>query len=79
MFISSLREPTSLLSTVSLMPGPFTLEYYRNLLELTDYPTHFMNSVIVAVVTVIVTMIFSIMIAYAVTRQRIRGKKLIVG
>ncbi|KQW22029.1 ABC transporter permease [Afipia sp. Root123D2] len=79
MFISSLREPTSLLSTVSLVPGPFTLEYYRNLLELTDYPTHFMNSVIVAVVTVVVTMIFSIMIAYAVTRQRIRGKKLIVG
>ncbi|NGX97458.1 MAG: carbohydrate ABC transporter permease [Candidatus Afipia apatlaquensis] len=79
MVISSLREPTSLLSTVSLMPGPFTLEYYRNLLELTDYPTHFMNSVIVAVVTVVVTMIFSIMIAYAVTRQRIRGKKLIVG
>lgn len=79
MIISSLREPTSLLSTVSLMPGPFTLEYYRNLLELTDYPTHFMNSVIVAVVTVVVTMIFSIMIAYAVTRQRIRGKKLIVG
>lgn len=79
MVISSLREPTSLLSTVSLAPGPFTLEYYRNLLELTDYPTHFMNSVVVAVVTVVVTMIFSIMIAYAVTRQRIRGKKIIVG
>ncbi|MES2751903.1 MAG: carbohydrate ABC transporter permease [Pseudomonadota bacterium] len=79
MVISSLREPTSLFSTVSLVPGPFTLEYYRNLLELTDYPTHFMNSVIVAVVTVVITMVFSIMIAYAVTRQRIRGKKLIVG
>ncbi|WP_024575856.1 MULTISPECIES: carbohydrate ABC transporter permease [unclassified Afipia] len=79
MVISSLREPTSLLSRVSLLPGPLTLEYYRNLLELTDYPTHFLNSVIVAVVTVAVTMIFSIMIAYAVTRQRIRGKKLIVG
>jgi ABC-type glycerol-3-phosphate transport system permease component len=79
MVISSLREPTSLLSTISLVPGPFTLEYYRNLLELTDYPTHFLNSVIVAVVTVVVTMVFSIMIAYAVTRQRIRGKKLIVG
>jgi ABC-type glycerol-3-phosphate transport system permease component len=79
MIISSLREPTSLFSSVSILPGPFSLDYYRNLLELTDYPTHFMNSVIVAVVTVIVTMIFSIMIAYAVTRQRIRGKKLIVG
>lgn len=79
MMISSLREPTSLLSHVSLLPGPFTLEYYSNLLELTDYPTHFLNSVIVALVTVAVTMVFSVMIAYAVTRQRIRGKKLIVG
>lgn len=79
MVISSLREPTSLLSRVSLLPGPFTLEYYTNLLELTDYPQHFVNSVIVAVVTVTVTMVFSVMIAYAVTRQRIRGKKLIVG
>jgi len=79
MVISSLREPTSLFSSVSILPGPFSLEYYRNLLELTDYPTHFMNSVIVAVVTVLVTMVFSIMIAYAVTRQRVRGKKLIVG
>lgn len=79
MVISSLREPTSLLSRVSLLPGPFTLEYYSNLLELTDYPTHFVNSVIVAVVTVAVTMVFSVMIAYAVTCQRIRGKKLIVG
>jgi ABC-type glycerol-3-phosphate transport system permease component len=79
MIISSLREPTAMFSTVSIVPGPFSLEYYRNLLELTDYPTHFMNSVIVAVVTVLITMVFSIMIAYAVTRQRIRGKKLIVG
>lgn len=79
MVVSSLREPTSLLTSVSLLPGPFTLEYYRNLLELTDYPAHFVNSVIVAVVTVAVTMVFSVVIAYAVTRQRIRGKKLIVG
>lgn len=79
MVISSLREPTTLLTSVSLVPQSLTLEYYRNLLELTDYPTHFLNSVIVALVTVVVTMIFSIMIAYAVTRQRIRGKKLIVG
>ncbi|CEJ13736.1 Inner membrane ABC transporter permease protein YcjP [bacterium YEK0313] len=79
MVVSSLREPTSLLHRISLAPGPFTLEYYSNLLELTDYPAHFVNSVIVAVVTVVATMIFSIMIAYAVTRHRIRGKKLIVG
>lgn len=79
MVVSSLRDPTSLFSRVSLLPGPLTLDSYRNLLELTDYPAHFVNSVIVAVITVLVTMVFSIMIAYAVTRQRIRGKKVIVG
>lgn len=79
MVVSSLREPTSLFSHVSLLPGTLALDSYRNLLELTDYPTHFVNSVIVAVVTVLVTMVFSVMIAYAVTRQRIRGKKVIVG
>lgn len=79
MVVSSLREPTELLTNISLIPQTLTLESYRNLLELTDYPTHFLNSVIVAVVSVVVTMVFSVMIAYAVTRQRIRGKKLIVG
>lgn len=79
MIVSSLREPASLLNQISLIPSPLSLESYRNLLELTDYPQHFVNSVAVAVVTVAVTMVFSVMIAYAVTRQRIRGKKLIVG
>jgi ABC-type glycerol-3-phosphate transport system permease component len=79
MVVSSLREPTELLTDVSLIPNVLSLESYRNLLELTDYPRHFMNSVIVAVVAVLVTMVFSVMIAYAVTRQRIRGKKVIVG
>lgn len=79
MVVSSLREPTELLTNVSLIPNVLSLESYRNLLELTDYPRHFMNSVIVAVVAVLVTMVFSVMIAYAVTRQRIRGKKAIVG
>ncbi len=79
MVVSSLRDQASLFSRVSLLPGPFTLASYSNLLELTDYPVQFVNSVIVAVVTVLVTMVFAVMIAYAVTRQRIRGKKVIVG
>lgn len=79
MVVSSLRDQASLFSHVSLLPGPFTLASYSNLLELTDYPAQFVNSVVVAVITVLVTMVFSVMIAYAVTRQRIRGKKVIVG
>lgn len=79
MVVSSLRAPSALFRSQSLVPGPFTLEYYWNLLQLTDYPAQFVNSVIVSASVVAVTMVFSVMIAYAVTRQRIRGKKWIVG
>jgi len=79
MMLSSVRSPEVLLTSTSLIPGPFTTEYYWNLLELTDYPTQFLNSIIVAAVTVVVTMVFSVMIAYAVTRHRVPGKRLIIG
>lgn len=79
MVVSSVRAPEALITSTSLVPGPFTGEYYKNLLELTDYPAQFLNSVIVAAVTVTVTMVLSVMIAYAVTRHRVPGKKLIVG
>ncbi len=48
MVISSVRPPDSLLTEVTLVPTRFTFEYYRNLMELTDYPAYFVNSVIVA-------------------------------
>jgi len=79
MVVSSLRAPEAMLTSTSLLPGPFTTEYYWNLLELTDYPAQFLNSVIVAGVTVAVTMVLSVMIAYAVTRQRMPGKRLVIG
>ncbi|MBE0688682.1 MAG: carbohydrate ABC transporter permease [Anaerolineae bacterium] len=78
MMISSVRPPGSLLTEVSLVPTRFTLEYYKNLFELTDYPAYFANSVIVAFSTVVITMVLAVMIAYAVARYRIRGKKAIV-
>lgn len=79
MVVSSTRIPSRLFSDVSPIPGPFTLEYYWNLFELTDYPTQFVNSVLVALGAVGVTMVFSIIIAYAVSRQKIRGKTVIIG
>ncbi len=78
MMVSSLRPPESLLFETSLFPTVFTWEYYQNLLELTDYPKHFVNSVIVAGITVVITMVLAVMIAYAVARYKVRGKKAIV-
>lgn len=79
MLVTSVREPSVLYGTVSLIPGPFSLENYETLLAATDYPTWFRNSVLVATVTVVITLIFSVLIAYAVTRLQIRGKTTIIG
>lgn len=79
MLVSSLREPAALFAAPRLMPGPFSLESYTTLLELTDYPQQFVNSVIVAVSVVAITLVTSVMIAYAITRFRVPGRALIIG
>lgn len=78
MLISSFRDPQYLFRAPDLLPGPFSLESYGTLLELTDYPTQFVNSVIVASAVVAITLLCSVMIAYAVTRFRVPGKTLII-
>ena len=79
MLVTSVREPSVLYNTVSLVPGPFSIDNYATLLAATDYPTWFMNSVFVATVTVAIILVLAVLIAYAVTRLRMRGKTTIVG
>ncbi|MCU0983887.1 MAG: carbohydrate ABC transporter permease [Acetobacteraceae bacterium] len=79
MVISSFRAPNALFSRPSMIPGPFSLESYDTLLQLTDYPVQFRNSLIVASAVVAITIVLSVMIAYAVTRFRVPGKTLIIG
>ncbi|MHC5656151.1 carbohydrate ABC transporter permease [Stappia sp.] len=78
MVSSSLRPTQEMLTNPTLVPSELTLRYYYSLLAQTDYPRQFLNSLIVAVSTVVLTMVLSVMIAYGVTRQRIRGKKAII-
>jgi ABC-type glycerol-3-phosphate transport system permease component len=79
MIVSSFRDDRSLYGSVRLLPGPFSLENYRILLANTDYPTWFVNSVIVAMGTVAITVTLSVLIAYSVTRLRFRGKSMVIG
>lgn len=78
MALSSTRAQQDLFTKVSLIPGPLDWESYKSLLQLTDYPTQFANSLIVASITVVVTVVCSIFIAYSVTRLQFRGKIAIV-
>ena len=79
MVVTSLRDPSVLYTSASLLPGPWSLQSYRVLLSLTDYPTWFSNSMIVAFGTVSITIVLSTLIAYAVTRLDFPGKMFIVG
>jgi len=78
MALSSTRAQADLFTKVSLVPGPLDWESYKSLLQLTDYPVQFANSLIVASVTVVVTVVCSIFIAYSLTRLHFRGKIAIV-
>ena len=81
MIVSSIRPERDLFKTPTFLPETidWQLTSYQNLLELTDYPLQFMNSLVVAMAVVFITLIISAIIAYVVTRYRVPGKTMIVG
>lgn len=50
-----------------------TLEHYKNLLFNTSFPVYFKNTVIVAVCTVAISMVVSVLAAYSLARMRFLG------
>ncbi|RJG07837.1 carbohydrate ABC transporter permease [Noviherbaspirillum cavernae] len=81
MIASSFRPERDLFAEPTLIPKTIDWKFgsYRNLLELTDYPVQFANSVQVALAVVVITLLISVVIAYVVTRYRIPGKTVIIG
>lgn len=79
MLVSSFRDPQHLFARPTLLPSALSLENYVTLLQVTDYPVQFRNSVIVASAVVAITLVCSVMIAYAVVRFRVPGRTLIIG
>ena len=81
MIVSSIRPERDLFKTPTFLPETidWQLTSYQNLLEFTDYPLQFMNSLVVAMAVVFITLIISVIIAYVVTRYRVPGKTMIVG
>jgi ABC-type glycerol-3-phosphate transport system permease component len=56
----------------------FTLENYKTIFSVTDYPTYFMNSFKIATVVSLLALICSIAGAYGLSRFKIRGKNAII-
>ncbi len=78
MILSSLRPPEKLFLDTSLVFWPPDLSSYKSLLQLTNYPANFLNSVLMAMATIVVATTLSSFIAYGATRLRFRGKTTLV-
>jgi len=56
----------------------FTLESYKTILMVTDFPQYFVNSFRIALLVTILTLFFSIFGAYGLSRFRVRGKNVYI-
>ena len=79
LFISSLKPKSQLFD----MPPKWftlepTLEHYKAAFSMQPLSQYYMNSTWVAVVTLVISLIFGCMIAYAVARLQFRGKSAVL-
>lgn len=77
--ISMSLKPNDVLqvSTKGMIPDPFTLENYDDILNVSDVPRWFMNSLIVSASTTILTLLLASLAGYAFARIPFKGKKLV--
>ena len=57
------------------LPRDWVWENYRRALNTGNMPRYFLNSLIVAVTTIVITLAASVMATYAITRLRWKGRK----
>lgn len=77
MVISGLRAGRALFEPL-LLPGPYSWQGYRTILSLTDFPTYYLNSILIAIGTTAITVAVVTPMAYALVRSRLPGMMLMV-
>jgi len=75
----SFRTQASIFSGKVIPPlKEFTLENYRLIFSVTDFPTYFINSLKIAATVSLLSLVFSVLGAYGLSRFNIRGKQTII-
>jgi ABC-type glycerol-3-phosphate transport system permease component len=78
-FYCSFRTQASIFTGEVLAPlKAFTLENYKTILSVTDYPTYFLNSFKIASAVALLALVCSIVGAYGLSRYRIKWKNAII-
>jgi ABC-type glycerol-3-phosphate transport system permease component len=76
---TSFRTQASIFTGDVLSPiKDYTLENYETILSVTDFPTFFLNSFKIALAVTLVSLVFSILAAYGLSRFDIRGKNALI-
>jgi ABC-type glycerol-3-phosphate transport system permease component len=75
----SFRTQASIFTGKVIPPlNEFTLENYRLIFSVTDFPTYFINSFKIATAVSLLSLVFSVVGAYGLSRFKIRGKNTII-
>jgi multiple sugar transport system permease protein len=72
--ISSFKTPDQILQP-DLFPKVFTMEHYDELLNVTSYKSNLINSILVSLGTMIITVLIVIPASYAIYRMRFAGRQ----
>lgn len=76
---TSFRTQASIFSGTVFPPlDEFTLENYSTILSVTDFPRYFLNSIQIATLVTLASLVCSIIGAYGLSRFDIRGKNLLI-
>lgn len=77
MFMTSVKSPSEAIAqTPTLLPKAWTLEHYRDIFnpELFPYVTYFTNSIVVSLIVALISVVFSIFGAYAMSKLKFFGR-----
>lgn len=78
--VTSLKSEADIVSTpIQYLPSVPTLDNFINAWVNAGFSQYFVNSLKISCVSVLIIVILSIMIGYALTRYKFRGKKLFMG
>jgi multiple sugar transport system permease protein len=77
MVVSGLRAESKLFEPL-LTPGPHSWQSYLTIFSLTDFPTYYVNSIVTAIGTTLLTIAVVTPMAYALVRSRLPGMMLMV-
>jgi multiple sugar transport system permease protein len=72
----SVKEPAEIIARQpTMVPHSFTLQHYGKLLAASDYPVYMMNSLGVAAVSTLLTLLLAIPAGYAFFRMSFKGRE----